>query len=134
MKGWKIMMRVQVFIKRLKTSQSRFMKKLITLFFLLFLFSCSNSFEKLKSIDQLEGSWQSKDDIIKIDTDKMTIYYTKDSLALILSSRPYDRSKITVSSGSIMYFDAHVYIKENGSIIRIDEIYSGKSQVYEKIK
>ena len=128
------MMLVRVFIKRLKTSQSRFMKKLISLFFLLFLFSCSNSFEKLKSIDQLEGSWQSKDDIIKIDTDKMTIYYTKDSLALILSSRPYDRSKITVSSGSIMYFDAHVYIKENGSTIRIDEIYSGKSQVYEKIK
>ena len=128
------MMLVQVFIKRLKTSQSRFMKKLISLFFLLFLFSCSNSFEKLKSIDQLEGSWQSKDDIIKIDTDKMTIYYTKDSLALILSSRPYDRSKITVSSGSVMYFDAHVYIKEGGSAIRIDEIYSGKSQVYEKIK
>ena len=33
-----------------------------------------------------------------------------------------------------MYFDAHVYIKKSGSTIRIDEIYSGKSQVYEKIK
>ena len=128
------MMRVRAFTKRLKISPSRFMKRLIPLFLLLFLFSCDDSFEKLKSIDQLEGSWQSKNDTIKIDTDKMTIYYAKDSLPLILSSRPYDRSKITVSSGSIMYFDAHVYIKKSGSTIRIDEIYSGKSKVYEKIK
>ena len=71
---------------------------------------------------------------MKIDTDKMTISYNKDSMTLILSSRPYDRSKITVSSGSVMYFDAHVYINNNGSTIRIDEIHSGKSQVYKKIQ
>ena len=88
------MMLVQEFTKRLKISPSRFMKRLIPLFFLLFLFSCDDSFEKLKSIDQLEGSWQSKDDTIKIDTDKMTIYYAKDSLPLILSSRPYDGLKL----------------------------------------
>ena len=110
------------------------MKKIVLIILLFFAFSCNNSFEKLKSIDQLEGSWESKKDIIKIDTDKMTISYLKDSMTLILSSRPYDRSKITVSSGSVMYFDAHVYINNNGSTIRIDEIRSGKSQVYKKIQ
>ena len=110
------------------------MKKIVLIILLFFAFSCNNSFEKLKSIDQLEGSWESKKDIIKIDTDKMTISYNKDSMTLILSSRPYDRSKITVSSGSVMYFDAHVYINNDGSTIRIDEIHSGKSQVYKKIQ
>ena len=106
------------------------MKKIVLIILLFFAFSCNNSFEKLKSIDHLEGSWEAKKDIIKIDTDKMTISYNKDSMTLILSSRPYDMSKITVSSGSVMYFDAHVYINNNGSTIRIDEIHSGKSQVY----
>ena len=110
------------------------MKKIVLIILLFFAFSCNNSFEKLKSIDQLEGSWESKKDIIKIDTDKMTISYNKDSMTLILSSRPYDRSKITVASGSVMYFDAHVYINNDGSTIRIDEIHSGKSQVYKKIQ
>jgi|TARA_B100001142_G_scaffold62934_1_gene62190 hypothetical protein len=110
------------------------MKKIVLILLLFFVVSCNSSFEKLKSIDQLEGRWESKKDIIKIDTDKMTISYNKDSMTLILSSRPYDRSKITVSSGSVMYFDAHVYINNNGSTIRIDEIHSGKSQVYKKIQ
>ena len=110
------------------------MKKIVLILLVFFVVSCKSSFEKLKSIDQLEGRWESKKDIIKIDTDKMTISYNKDSMTLILSSRPYDRSKITVSSGSVMYFDAHVYINNNGSTIRIDEIRSGKSQVYKKIQ
>ena len=70
------------------------MKKIVLILLLFFVVSCNSSFEKLKSIDQLEGRWESKKDIIKIDTDKMTISYNKDSMTLILSSRPYDRSKL----------------------------------------
>ena len=109
-------------------------KKILLLFVLTFLVSCNNSFDKINSIDEINGSWKSSAQIIEINTKEMTIKFDADSVALILTSRTYDRSKITVSTGPIMFFDAHVYINGNGSKIRIDKINVDESIVYEKIK
>jgi hypothetical protein len=109
-------------------------KKTLSLLILAFLVSCNNSFRKIKSIDEINGSWKSSNQLMEINTTDMTVQFGVDSITLILTSRTYDRSKITVSTGPIMFFDAHVYINSDGSKIRIDKINVNESAVYEKIK
>ena len=128
------MMLVLESIRQLRIGQNSMIKKILLLFVLTFLVSCNNSFDKINSIDEINGSWKSSSQIMEINTKEMTIKFGADSVALILTSRTYDRSKITVSTGPIMFFDAHVYINGDGSKIRIDKINVDESIVYEKIK
>ena len=134
MSEWKIMMLVPESTRQLKIEESKMIKKILSLFVLAFLISCNNSFDKIKSIDEINGKWQSSNQIIEISTENMTIKFGLDSIPMILTSRTYDRSKITVSTGPIMFFDAHVYINSDASKIRIDKINVDESAVYEKIK
>ena len=128
------MMLVLEYIRQLRIGQSSMIKKILPLFVLTFLISCNNSFDKIKSIDEINGSWKSSNQTVEINTKDMTIKFEADSIPLILTSRTYDRSKITVSTGPIMFFDAHVYINSGGNKIRIDKINVDESTVYEKIK
>jgi len=128
------MMPAPEYIKQLRIGQSSMIKKIVSLFVLTLLIACNNSFDKIKSIDEINGKWKSSNQIIEVNTEEMTIKFGLDSIPLILTSRTYDRSKITVSTGPIMFFDAHVYINNDGSKIRIDKINVDESAVYEKIK
>ncbi len=128
------MMLVLEFIRQLRIDQSSMIKKILSLLILAFLVSCNNSFHKITSIDEINGSWKSSNQLMEINTTDMTVQFGVDSITLILTSRTYDRSKITVSTGPIMFFDAHVYINSDGSKIRIDKINVNESAVYEKIK
>ena len=128
------MMLVLEFIRQLRIDQSSMIKKTLSLLVLAFLVSCNNSFRKINSIDEINGSWKSSNQLMEINTTDMTVQFGVDSITLILTSRTYDRSKITVSTGPIMFFDAHVYINSDGSKIRIDKINVNESAVYEKIK
>ena len=127
------MMLVLEFIRQLRIDQSSMIKKILSLLILTFLVSCNNSFRKINSIDEINGSWKSSNQLMEINTTDMTVQFGADSITLILTSRTYDRSKITVSTGPIMFFDAHVYINSDGSKIRIDKINVNESAVYEKI-
>ena len=134
MKEWKIMMLVLESIRQLRIDQSSMIKKILSILVLALLISCNNSFHKINSINEINGRWKSSNQIMEINTADMTVQFGADSITLILTSRTYDRSKITVSTGPIMFFDAHVYINADGSKIRIDKINENESTVYEKIK
>ncbi len=133
MSDWKIMTLVPEYIRQLRIGQNSMIKKILPLFVLTLLVSCNNSFVKITSIDEINGKWRSSAQIMEINAENMTIQFGLDSIPLVLTSRTYDRSKITVSTGPIMFFDAHVYINSDGSKIRIDKINVEESTLYEKI-
>ena len=81
------------------------MKQLLILFIFFSFFSCQETFSEIKNITEIEGDWESEFETISIDTDKMTIT-VNDSLYWVLTSRHYDKPSITVSSGSVMFYDA----------------------------
>ena len=97
------------------------MKRLL-MFFVLFTFvSCQENFSEIKNISEIEGNWESEFENISIDTDKMMIT-VNDTINLVLSSRHYDKPLITVSSGSVMFYDARVSINDSKNSIRIKRI------------
>ncbi|MDA9373651.1 hypothetical protein N9R30_01915, partial [Flavobacteriaceae bacterium] len=83
------------------------MKKILTLLILLSFLSCQDTFLEIKNIEEIEGDWESEFESISVDTDKMMIT-VNDTVYLVLTSRHYDKPLITVSSGSVMYYDARV--------------------------
>jgi hypothetical protein len=95
------------------------------------LLSCSEDYKKISSISQIEGFWENDEESFFVDVEKMILVYA-DSTRLILSTRVYDRSKIIVSSGSVMYYDAHVFINDDGSSIKISKINIKESNTYYK--
>ena len=97
------------------------MKKLLTFFVLFTFISCQESFSEIKNISEIEGNWESEFENISIDTDKMMIT-VNDTINLVLSSRHYDKPLITVSSGSVMFYDARVSINDSKNSIRIKRI------------
>ena len=105
----------------------------VLFFFLLSyaLFSCSNDFREITAISEINGAWENDKESFIIDTEKMTISYP-DSVLITLSSRVYDRSKITASIGSVMLYDAHVFINSDGSSIKITKINKKESSIYLK--
>ena len=105
----------------------------VLLFFLLSyaLFSCSNDFREITAISEINGAWGNDKESFIIDTERMTISYP-DSVLITLSSRVYDRSKITASIGSVMLYDAHVFINSDGSSIKITKINKKESSIYLK--
>lgn len=105
--------------------------KTLLLMFICVCFSCSNDFRKITAISEIDGSWGNNKESFLINTNKMTIHYP-DSTFLVLTSRTYDRSKITVSSGSVIFFDAHVFINSDGSSIKINKINKQESSTYFK--
>ena len=97
------------------------MKRLL-MFFVLFTFvSCQENFSEIKNISEIEGNWESEFENISIDTDKMMIT-VNDTINLVLSSRHYDKPLITVSSGSVMFYDARVSINDSKNSIKIKRI------------
>ena len=97
------------------------MKKILTLLILLSFLSCQDSFLEIKNIEEIEGDWESEFESISVDTDKMMIT-VNDTVYLVLTSRHYDKPLITVSSGSVMYYDARVSINESKISIKIKRI------------
>ena len=97
------------------------MKKILTLLILLSFLSCQDSFLEIKNIEEIEGDWESEFESISVDTDKM-ILTVNDTVYLVLTSRHYDKPLITVSSGSVMYYDARVSINESKNSIKIKRI------------
>ena len=97
------------------------MKKILTLLILLSFLSCQDSFLEIKNIDEIEGDWESEFESISVDTDKMMIT-VNDTVYLVLTSRHYDKPLITVSSGSVMYYDARVSINKSKNSIKIKRI------------
>jgi len=97
------------------------MKKILTLLTLLSFLSCQDSFLEIKNIEEIEGDWESEFESISVDTDKMMIT-VNDTVYLVLTSRHYDKPLITVSSGSVMYYDARVSINESKNSIKIKRI------------
>ena len=97
------------------------MKKILTLLILLSFLSCQDSFLEIKNIEAIEGDWESEFESISVDTDKMMIT-VNDTVSLVLTSRHYDKPLITVSSGSVMYYDARVSINESKNSIKIKRI------------
>ena len=75
----------------------------------------------LKNIEEIEGDWESEFESISVDTDKMMIT-VNDTVYLVLTSRHYDKPLITVSSGSVMYYDARVSINKSKNSIKIKRI------------
>ena len=97
------------------------MKKILTLLILLSFLSCQDSFLEIKNIEEIEGDWESELESISVDTDKMMIT-VNDTVYLVLTSRHYDKPLITVSSGSVMYYDARVSINKSKNSIKIKRI------------
>jgi len=97
------------------------MKKILTLLILLSFLSCQDTFLEIKNIEEIEGDWESEFESISVDTDKMMIT-VNDTVYLVLTSRHYDKPLITVSSGSIMYYDARVSINKSKNSIKIKRI------------
>ena len=97
------------------------MKKILTLLILLSFLSCQDTFLEIKNIEEIEGDWESEFESISVDTDKMIIT-VNDTVYLVLTSRHYDKPLITVSSGSVMYYDARVSINESKNSIKIKRI------------
>lgn len=97
------------------------MKQLLTLFIFFSFFSCQETFSEIKNIEEIEGDWESELESISVDTDKMIIT-VNDTVYLVLTSRHYDKPLITVSSGSVMYYDARVSINESKNSIKIKRI------------
>lgn len=97
------------------------MKKILTLLILLSFLSCQDTFLEIKNIEEIEGDWESELESISVDTDKMIIT-VNDTVYLVLTSRHYDKPLITVSSGSVMYYDARVSINESKNSIKIKRI------------
>ena len=97
------------------------MKKILTLLILLSFLSCQDSFLEIKNIKEIEGDWESEFESISVDTDKMMIT-VNDTVYLVLTSRHYDKPLITVSSGSVMYYDARVSINKSKNSIKIKRI------------
>ena len=97
------------------------MKKILTLLILLSFLSCQYSFLEIKNIEEIEGDWESEFESISVDTDKMMIT-VNDTVYLVLTSRHYDKPLITVSSGSVMYYDARVSINKSKNSIKIKRI------------
>ena len=97
------------------------MKKILTLLILLSFLSCQDSFLEIKNIEEIEGDWESEFESISVDTDKMMIT-VNDTVYLVLTSRHYDKPLITVSSGSVMYYDARVSINKSKKSIKIKRI------------
>ncbi|MDB4050181.1 hypothetical protein OAR38_00495 [Flavobacteriaceae bacterium] len=97
------------------------MKKTLTLLILLSFISCQDTFSEIKNIKEIEGDWESELESISVDTDKMIIT-VNDTVYLVLTSRHYDKPLITVSSGSVMYYDARVSINESKNSIKIKRI------------
>jgi len=97
------------------------MKKILTLLTLLSFLSCQDSFLEIKNIEEIEGDWESEFESISVDTDKMMIT-VNDTVYLVLTSRHYDKPLITVSSGSVMYYDARVSINKSKNSIKIKRI------------
>ena len=83
--------------------------------------SCQENFSEIKNISEIEGNWESEFENISIDTDKMMIT-VNDTINLVLSSRHYDKPLITVSSGSVMFYDARVSINDSKNSIKIKRI------------
>jgi len=96
-------------------------KKILTLLILLSFLSCQDTFLEIKNIEEIEGDWESEFESISVDTDKMMIT-VNDTVYLVLTSRHYDKPLITVSSGSVMYYDARVSINESKNSIKIKRI------------
>jgi hypothetical protein len=130
-KGWKIIMHVLAFLKQLKVSLPSLTKTVFLVFFLFTFFSCSEDYRKISSISEIEGFWGNDKKSFRVDVEKMIITCS-DSTLLTLTSRLYDRSKITVSTGSIMLFDAYVFIDSSGSSIKISKINKKESSIYSK--
>jgi hypothetical protein len=107
------------------------MKQLLTLFIFFSFFSCQETFSEIKNITEIEGDWESEFETISIDTDKMTIT-VNDTLYWVLTSRHYDKPSITVSSGSVMFYDARVSINESKNSIKIKRINEPKEITYLK--
>ncbi len=105
------------------------------LFFLIFftLISCDNSFKKIESINQIDGKWRSSFETLHIDTEKMILKKEGDSINYILTSRAYDYSQITVSSGSIMFYDGTVFTNYNNDMMKIIRKNDVKEYLYIKI-
>ena len=97
------------------------MKKTLTLLILLSFISCQDTFSEIKNIKEIEGDWESEFESISVDTDKMMIT-VNDTVYLVLTSRHYDKPLITVSSGSVMYYDARVSINKSKNSIKIKRI------------
>ena len=97
------------------------MKKILTLLILLSFLSCQDSFLEIKNIEEIKGDWESEFESISVDTDKMMIT-VNDTVYLVLTSRHYDKPLITVSSGSVMYYDARVSINKSKNSIKIKRI------------
>jgi len=97
------------------------MKKILTLLILLSFLSCQDTFLEIKNIEEIEGDWESEFESISVDTDKMMIT-VNDTVYLVLTSRHYDKPLITVSSGSVMYYDARVSINKSKNSIKIKRI------------
>jgi len=97
------------------------MKKILTLLILLSFLSCQDTFSEIKNIEEIEGDWESEFESISVDTDKMMIT-VNDTVYLVLTSRHYDKPLITVSSGSVMYYDARVSINKSKNSIKIKRI------------
>ena len=97
------------------------MKKILTLLILLSFLSCQDSFLEIKNIEEIEGDWESEFESMSVDTDKMMIT-VNDTVYLVLTSRHYDKPLITVSSGSVMYYDARVSINKSKNSIKIKRI------------
>jgi hypothetical protein len=95
------------------------------------LVSCSNDFREITSISEIEGFWENDKESFFVDVEKMILVYP-DSTRLTLSTRVYDRSKIIVSSGSVIWYDAHVFINDDGSSIKISKINIKESNTYYK--
>jgi hypothetical protein len=107
------------FTKQFKTSQNSEMKKLFTFLIVSTLMSCNSPYREVKSIDEINGVWKSNLETLTIDVEEMLIKSDLDSIHKILTYRHYDKSKITVSKGSVFFYDARVFIKEDGSAINI---------------
>ena len=124
-------MHVLAFLKQLKVSLPSLTKTVFLVFFLFTFFSCSEDYRKISSISEIEGFWGNDKKYFRVDVEKMIITCS-DSTLLTLTSRLYDRSKITVSTGSIMLFDAYVFIDSSGSSIKISKINKKESSIYSK--
>ena len=94
------------------------MKKLVYITLLFTFFSCQESFSELEKVNDLDGVWVSDEETFYINTEEMKISIN-DTIPLVLTSRYYDRSLITVSIGSVFFFDAKVFINNNKTAIKL---------------
>lgn len=108
------------------------MKKVVFLSVFM-LFACEEKkFKRVQTMEQIQGSWVSKQDTLKIDAPKMTLQINNGAIQRIITEEDGFSFLVNAFTGAEKTFSGLFLIRENTlSVIRTD---GAPNEWYQKIK